>query len=115
MLRGICALIVAVAMQASPARVCAWEQIALGSTCHERDGSDAHHTDSTADHHCVCDAPGMTMHRPAGDSDGCVLWAIAAPVPSEQVVVLRLLERVALVARPPPLPPDACCNLPLLN
>jgi hypothetical protein len=108
-------LTIAIVVQASPMRACAWEELATGSDCHERDGSDAGHGSSTPDHHCVCESPGPSMRQAPDPLQGDHLSGVSGAASAYWDLQPFLSYRPVPIGRASSDPPDSGHTVPMLN
>lgn len=110
-------------MQTSPLRACVWQEMALGSNCHEPsqetdksdqvalDGCISHPAEET--HQCVCERPKVSADRSGACPMGVDLLPAAQPV--LLWVFQPVLHGLNLISHPLSEPCPVARILPLLN
>jgi hypothetical protein len=110
-------LTMAIVIQASPMRVCAWEELATGGDCHARDGSDSDpdHGSSTPHHHCVCESPGPSMRQGPSPLQADHLSGLPGAAPVYWNVQPFLASNAVPIDCAASDPPDLGCSIPMLT
>ncbi|MCC6424143.1 MAG: hypothetical protein IT447_11745 [Phycisphaerales bacterium] len=112
-------------LQSTPLRACAWEEMALGSSCHDRtsdaeksdveraavDGCVSHPADQS--HHCVCERPKASADRSGVVHMGVDMLPAAYHAPVMVIEPVSFCLNFAARTLIEPTPPAR--NLPLLN
>jgi hypothetical protein len=112
-------LLGALLVQYSPLRICAFERVAVGSNCHDRDAhgdfGDSHKEEHPAggEHQCVCELPKVDARHDSQGLRSPLDWAHLSLATAEWLLI-RSTELPAL-ADPDPHPgARAALQLPLL-